>query len=89
MAKEEWRPGVRMINDNVIDLVEYKLNRWLHEQPIGTLEWDIAERIVLLYLEDLINVTWAKDDILISMKDGSDPPPDLLGINSDSTDDNE
>ena len=89
MVKETWRREIGMINDNVIDLVEYKLNRWLHDQPPGTHEWDIAERVVLLYLEGLVNVTWAKDDILISMKDGSDPPHDLFGSDSDPVDDSE
>ena len=69
----------------VYDLVEYKIARELDEFPPGSQQWNLIFRVLELYLEEKVNVSWSGTDMKITMRDGTDPPPDLFeGILEDS-----
>ena len=63
----------------IIDLVRYKIERQLRVLPSGSIERKMNESILGLYELGVVKVTWSKDDMLISMVDGSDISPGLLG----------
>ena len=42
----------------VYDLVEYKIARELDEFPPGSQQWNLIFRVLELYLEEKVNVSW-------------------------------
>ena len=50
----------------VYDLVEYRLKKYIDSFPQGTAEWDVAMRLMLLYLDKDVTVKWCEDGMLIT-----------------------
>lgn len=61
----------------VIDLVEYKLKRFVDLFPQGSRDWEAAMQIFMLYMEGEINVRWCDEGILVKH---SDPDLDLKEV---------
>ena len=49
----------------VIDLVEYKLKRFVDSFYQGSRDWEIAMQIFMLYLEGEITIRWGEGGIFI------------------------
>ena len=62
----------------VHDLVEYKITNQLNHHVPGTPDWQALFNVLELYLDDLIDVKWTGDDMIISMRDGSEIHPEML-----------
>ena len=67
-------------NAQIYDLVEYKIARELDCFPPGSEQWNLIFRVLELYLEEEIYVSWSGSDMQITMRDGSIPPQDLLVV---------
>ena len=65
-------------NSQVIDFVEYKLMRQLHEFPVGSPDWEVLLGILEAYLGGEISVHWSGTDTLIQLKSGSNIVSDEL-----------
>ena len=50
---------------DIIDLVEYRLKRFVDSFYQGSKEWEIAMQVFMLYLDGEINVRWAEGGIFI------------------------
>tara|TARA_R110002060_G_scaffold2728_2_gene4465 strand:+ start:1401 stop:1664 length:264 start_codon:yes stop_codon:yes gene_type:complete len=62
----------------VYDLVEYKIADQLNCHAPGTPDWQALFNVLELYLGGTIDVKWTGDDMLISMRDGSEIKPEIL-----------
>ena len=50
---------------DIIDLVEYRLKRFVDSFYQGSKEWDIAMQIFMLYLDGEIHIRWAPGGIFV------------------------
>ena len=50
----------------VYDLTEYRLKKYIDSFPQGTAEWDVAMRLMLLYLDNDVTVKWCEEGMLIT-----------------------
>ena len=49
----------------IVDLVEYKLKKFVDSFYQGSKDWEIAMQIFMLYLEGEISIRWAGDGIFV------------------------
>ena len=62
----------------VYDLIEYKLRQKIKGLPPDDVEVLMIEKIIHLYHEEVIFVSWDDQDLWVRMRDGSNVPQDLL-----------
>ena len=60
------------MNDNVVDLVEYRLMKELDTYSPGTADWEAIMSVLDLYLSGVVTIRWTNDDIMIKIKEGAD-----------------
>tara|TARA_B100001123_G_C14449421_1_gene685939 strand:+ start:232 stop:480 length:249 start_codon:yes stop_codon:yes gene_type:complete len=65
-------------NAKIYDLVEYKLRQKIKGLPSDDVETLMVEKIIQLYREEVIFVSWDDEDLWVRMRDGSNVPKDLL-----------
>tara|TARA_B100001123_G_scaffold451206_1_gene628465 strand:- start:6762 stop:7115 length:354 start_codon:yes stop_codon:yes gene_type:complete len=64
----------------VIDLVKYKIEKYIKFLPPGSTERKINEKILELYEDGKVTVYWSDEDLWVAMTDGSPVSPELLGL---------
>jgi hypothetical protein len=71
----------------IYDLVIYKLRQKIKELPVRDMEVLMIERIIELYEEGIIFVSWDDKDLWVRMRDGTNVPKTLLFPEGDLLDD--
>jgi len=58
--------------ENVVDFIEYKLMKMLDSLPVGSSDYEAILTVLGLYLDDKVSVKWAKDDVMVMLKENAD-----------------
>ena len=53
-------------SEHIVDLIEYRLKKYIETFHQGTPDWDFATRILFMYLCDDITVKWDSQGIIIT-----------------------
>ena len=51
--------------DDIVDLIEYRLKKYVETFHQGTQDWDIASRILFMYLCGDVTVMWSSEGIIV------------------------
>jgi len=73
-------PQEKKEDAEVIDLVKYKIEKYIKFLPQHSTERQINEKILDLYEEGKVTVYWTGDDLWVAMTDGSPVSPEILGL---------
>ena len=52
-------------NSNVVDLIEYRLQRYVESFYKGTHERKVASKLLMMYLSGKIDVRWSSNSIVV------------------------
>lgn len=76
-------PPSKREKGSVVDLVSYKIKKQIRQLHPDCVERKITEAVLELYESNVVDVKWVDEDMMVSMRDGSNIPEDLLSFVDD------